>query len=399
VVVRKMKLESQAAEVLKAVGINKGHIALDFGCGSGTYAIPAARLVGEEGKVYALDKDKKALDKLMQKAKSEGLRNIERIDASAEPRIKLADESVDVVLLFDVFHSYYFTGVGDRRRLLDEVARVAKPNALISVWPKHMESDARDEIENANFYLESEYSGTLIHENGYLEKGQVLGFRKKPRAKVENRASFQDYAIVACGTLNMELNYLKGSGFLDARKIFYTKPGRHEVPRELESQLIKQIGTAKKYAPNIIVVYGGKFCYVNTDNLYRKIDTIIHEQEEEGIKISRIKASHCVDMLASAEEREKISQGKDVYWLTPGWMKYRHYVYQGWDKGLANENFPKHTGGAIMLDAIAFYDKVMENEPEKILEFSDWMGIPIEPYRITLNRFRNLLLDEMKPGM
>ena len=52
-----------------------------------------------------------------------------------------------------------------------------------------------------------------------------------------------------------------------------------------------------------------------------------------------------------------------------------------------------------MLDATGFYDEVMENKPEEILEFSDWMGIPIEPYRITLNRFRNLLLDEMKPGM
>ncbi|MBA7567113.1 2-methoxy-6-polyprenyl-1,4-benzoquinol methylase, mitochondrial [subsurface metagenome] len=179
-VVRKMELESQATEVLKAVGISKGQIVLDFGCGSGTYTIPAARLVGEEGKVYALDKDEKALDKLMQKAKSEGFRNIERIDTSGEPRIRLADESIDVVLLFDVFHSYYFTGVGDRRRLLDEVDQVARPDALISVWPKHMESDARDEIENANFYLKSEYSGTLIHENGYLEKSQVLNFGKKP---------------------------------------------------------------------------------------------------------------------------------------------------------------------------------------------------------------------------
>jgi len=214
---------------------------------------------------------------------------------------------------------------------------------------------------------------------------------------MENHASFQDYVIVACGTVNLELNYLKDSGFLDVKKILYTKPGRHEVPRELESQLIRQIGTAKKYAPNIIVVYGGKFCYVNTDNLYRKIDTIIEEQIEPGVKITRIKASHCVDMLASEEEREKISQGKDIYWLTPGWMKYRHYVYQGWDKGLANENFPKHTGGAVMLDAVGYYDKVMENEPEKILEFSDWMGIPIEPYRITLNRLRNLLLDEVRP--
>jgi len=215
---------------------------------------------------------------------------------------------------------------------------------------------------------------------------------------MERHLSFRGYVIVACGTLNMELNHLKDSGFLDVRKILYTKPGRHEVPRELESQLIRQIGIAKTYASNIIVVYGGKFCYVNADNPYRKIDTIIQEQAEPGVSISRIKATHCMDMLASKEEREKISHGKDIYWLTPGWMKYRHYVYQGWDKGLANENFPKHTGGAIMLDAIAYYDEVAENEPEKILEFSDWMGIPIEPYRITLNRLRNLLLDQIKTG-
>jgi len=212
---------------------------------------------------------------------------------------------------------------------------------------------------------------------------------------IENRLSFQDYAIVSCGILNMELNYLRDSGFLNTKKILYTKPGRHEMSQELESQLIRQIGTAKKYASKIIVVYGGKFCYVNADNPYRKIDTIIQEQEEAGVRISRIKATYCMDMLASEGEREKISQGKDVHWLTPGWMKYRHYVYQGWDKGLANENFPKHTGGAIMLDTIGYYDKVMEDEPEKILEFSDWMGIPIEPYRITLNRLSDLLLDEV----
>jgi len=212
---------------------------------------------------------------------------------------------------------------------------------------------------------------------------------------MQNRVVFQDYAIVACGTMDMELNHLKDSGFLDARKILYTTPGRHEIPRELESQLIRQIGIAKKYASKIIVVYGGKFCYVNADNPYRDIDTIIQEQGEPGVKISRIKATHCVDMLVSKQERERISQGKDVYWLTPGWMKYRHYVYQGCDKGLANKNFPKHTGGAIMLDAIGYYEEVMKNNPEQILDFSDWMGIPMEPYSVTLDRLISLLSDEI----
>ena len=74
-------------------------------------------------------------------------------------------ESVDIVLLYDVFHSYYFSQVADRRKLLEEVYRVSKRDAISSVWPKHMESKAKEEIENANFYLEREYFGTLIHDD------------------------------------------------------------------------------------------------------------------------------------------------------------------------------------------------------------------------------------------
>lgn len=46
-----MELESQALEVLRNVGINRGQLVLDFGCGSGTYTIPAAKIVGEQGRV------------------------------------------------------------------------------------------------------------------------------------------------------------------------------------------------------------------------------------------------------------------------------------------------------------------------------------------------------------
>ena len=215
---------------------------------------------------------------------------------------------------------------------------------------------------------------------------------------MEKDITFREHAIVACGTLNMELNHLKDNGFLDARKILYTKPGRHEVPRELESQLIRQISNVKQYAQKIIVVYGGKFCYVNADNPYRRIDTIIEEQVEPGVTISRINVTHCVDMLASAEEREKISEGRDVYWLTPGWMKYRHYVFQDWDKGLANENFPKHSGGAVMLDSIGYYENVVQENPEQILDFSDWMGIPLEAHQVTLDRLKSLLSEKVLEG-
>jgi ubiquinone/menaquinone biosynthesis C-methylase UbiE len=173
-----MKSGPQVLEVLERIGLDRGQIVLDFGCGSGTYAIPAAKIVGEHGRVYALDKDTPVLDELMHEAELAGLRNITRMDTSGELRIDLSDESVDVVLLFDVFHSYYFPRAEDRRGLLNEIYRIMKADAFISVWPKHMESAATEEIESADFYLEREYSETLIHDDKDSERGQILNFRK-----------------------------------------------------------------------------------------------------------------------------------------------------------------------------------------------------------------------------
>ena len=207
--------------------------------------------------------------------------------------------------------------------------------------------------------------------------------------------SFSDIAIVSCGTLSLELNHLKEEGFLDTNHLFYTTPGLHEEVRELERQLIDRIERAKKKTGKVIVVYGGKFCYVNVDKPTRTMQKII---EEQGTNVTRIEATHCMDMIAPEEERERIGRemagGEKVWWMTPGWIKFRHQVFKGWDRGLANENFPKHTGGAIVLDTIGYVDRYMEEEPEEFLEYSDWMGIPIQSCPVTFDHFKSLLQEK-----
>jgi ubiquinone/menaquinone biosynthesis C-methylase UbiE len=172
-------LEQKAIEIMRRIGIKNGQTVLDFGCGSGTYTIPVAKIVGKKGKVYALDKDKNALDNLMKRAELGRLKNIGRMATSGELRIELPDESVDITLLFDVFHRYYVPQISDRKRLLDEIYRITKTEGFVSVWPKHMETEVRGEIEAANFYLEDEFLGTLIHDNKDIETGKVINFRKK----------------------------------------------------------------------------------------------------------------------------------------------------------------------------------------------------------------------------
>jgi len=51
--------------------------------------------------------------------------------------------------------------------------------------------------------------------------------------------SFSGIAIVSCGTLSLELTHLKKDGFLDTEHLFFTTPGLHEDPPELECPLIQ----------------------------------------------------------------------------------------------------------------------------------------------------------------
>jgi len=209
--------------------------------------------------------------------------------------------------------------------------------------------------------------------------------------------SFSDISIVSCGTMSLELNALKKEGFLDTPQLLFTTPGLHQDIPQLESQLVRRIQKAKEKTEKVIVVYGGKFCYVNIDEPTRLMKHII---EEQGPTVARVEATHCMDMIASEEERDQIAKelagGEPVWWMTPGWIKFQKEVFKGWDKALANENFPKHTGGAIVLDGIGYMDEFMETDPEGFLEYSDLMGIPLIPHAVTLDRFKGLLADQAK---
>ena len=92
-----------------------------------------------------------------------------------------------------------------------------------------------------------------------------------------DRISYADISIVSCGTLSLELNYLKMNGLLDTPQILYTTPGLHQDIPELERQLIHQINKAKEKTPKVVVVYGGKYCYVNPEAPTRLMKTIIEE--------------------------------------------------------------------------------------------------------------------------
>jgi hypothetical protein len=210
---------------------------------------------------------------------------------------------------------------------------------------------------------------------------------------MQNNNGFEGTAIVSCGTMRRELTQLKEEGFLNPDVLLFTAPGLHEWQPELKKQLSNQLSKARESNDRIIVVYGER-CYLDPLDPSGDVDWLLRQS---GENISRVGAKNCIDMLASAEEREAIAAGQKVYWLTPGWFEYWRLIFKDFDKGMANETFPANDK-AILLDPFNMFEEVSEKSPEKILEFSDFMGIAMEPHPVTLDRLKRLLIAEAKPG-
>ena len=120
--------------ILGEVGIEPGSRVLDFGCGPGSYVPPLAKLVGNSGKVYALDLHPLAINAVRKLVKTERLANVETIGSDRDTG--LPDSSIDVVLLYDTLH-----GLTDPGAVLAELRRVLKTGGVLSVTDHHLTSD------------------------------------------------------------------------------------------------------------------------------------------------------------------------------------------------------------------------------------------------------------------
>ena len=202
--------------------------------------------------------------------------------------------------------------------------------------------------------------------------------------------SFAGCSIISCGILRHELDQLRQSGVLDADKVLYTAPGLHEWPDKLEKQLTRRFRDAKEISGRVIVVYGSR-CFVDTLRPERTTDSLIREQEINAV---RVKAANCVDVLASKEQREQIGGDQKILWLTPGWLRHWDFIFKDWDAAKYNEMFPRHDK-AVVLDALGCVDELMAGSPERILEISDKMQLPIESSAVSLERLNRLLAAQV----
>lgn len=127
---RKEKLPPEI--ILKKGGLLPGQIMVDIGCGVGFFTIPGAKILGEKGKVYALDTSAEMTDFLTAEIEAASIENIEVIK-SREYAFPLVDSLGDMLLMSMVLHE-----VDDKKEFLLEARRTLKKQGriLIIEWQK-----------------------------------------------------------------------------------------------------------------------------------------------------------------------------------------------------------------------------------------------------------------------
>jgi ubiquinone/menaquinone biosynthesis C-methylase UbiE len=151
------------AEILKTAGLCSGMVFMDIGCGDGFFSLLAAETVGEAGKVYAVDMDGLAIEKLNRKAKVQGLKNVHAMVGAAEETV-FCSHCADLVFYSMVLHDFKdpVKGMCNAKQMLKSTGKLVNLDWKKTLMPfgppvhiRFSEQDAQTLIEKAGFTLEN----------------------------------------------------------------------------------------------------------------------------------------------------------------------------------------------------------------------------------------------------
>jgi len=114
---------------LRGADIQPGQTVLEVGCGTGFFTLPAAKLIGDEGCLVAMDALSDFIEQVSKKVKSADLKNVRVIKRDAL-NTGLSAATIDTALLFGVLPWPALP----LNRLLPEMHRVLKPEGRLAVW-------------------------------------------------------------------------------------------------------------------------------------------------------------------------------------------------------------------------------------------------------------------------
>jgi len=155
-------------KVLERLNLKGDEIAVDFGCGSGGWVIPLAKIL-KEGKVIAIDILEEPLSALSLKLKTEKIYNVELRRADVEKKVPLLPKSVDLVLMTNLLFE-----CEEKEAVLNEGKRILREGGKILIvdWKEDAKIGPEEKIslkkikelaQKLNLKVEDEFEAGTFH--------------------------------------------------------------------------------------------------------------------------------------------------------------------------------------------------------------------------------------------
>jgi len=157
--------------VIRGWGISEGEKVADLGCGGGYFTIPAARIVGEKGRVFAVDVMEGPIEAVRSNAYLEKLSNVEVIRANLEKKNSLAKwikkNDCQWVILANILYT-----TKKQKSIIQEAKRILTPKGKLVVvdWIKNVGGAFRNFGPPMELRIDKEETKSLISKEGFTFK-------------------------------------------------------------------------------------------------------------------------------------------------------------------------------------------------------------------------------------
>jgi ubiquinone/menaquinone biosynthesis C-methylase UbiE len=163
----------QPEELLRSLGLRRGDTLADIGCGPGFFTVPAAKIVGDGGRVLAADIQGEMLSAVKARVSAQGLTNV-RVLKTSDVEVPLPAACADLALL-----AFTLSEIDQRARFLHRVRRVLKPEGTLAVleWEKQDEPEGpplNERISAEDVIKDAEAAGLHLREQRALNEHHYL---------------------------------------------------------------------------------------------------------------------------------------------------------------------------------------------------------------------------------
>jgi len=180
--------EEDCTLLLKALKIKPGQVVCDMGCGNGFYTLRMARLVGDKGRVLAVDIQPEMLSMLDKHLKGKHIENVEPV-LSRPNDPGLPAGKVDLILLVDVYHEFSYPeqmlramrkSLKPRGRIALAEFRLEDPTVPIKLLHKMSKEQILKEYEPNGFKLVEQFDDLPWQHLMFFERDEAADADAKP---------------------------------------------------------------------------------------------------------------------------------------------------------------------------------------------------------------------------